>query len=163
MIIGGQAVLLRGDVRPTRDIDITLGVDAGAFEAALSAGKAAGLVPAVEDPLSVVNSTNVLLLLDTASGVRVDLIISFTPYEALAIRRATPVLLHDVPVLFASAEDLVIHKLVAGRAREIEDVRGIIRRTPALDERYLREWLPPFREATGRDLLKEYESLNPQR
>jgi hypothetical protein len=159
MVIGGQAVLLYGEPRLTRDIDITLGVDAGAFEAALSAGEAAGLLPAVEDPLAVVESTNVLLLRDTASGVRVDLIFSFTPYEALAIRRATPVMLHEVPVRFAAAEDLVIHKLVAGRPRDIEDIQGIVRRTPALDEHYLREWLPQFREATGRDLLKEYESL----
>ena len=32
MIIGGQAVLLYGTPRMTKDIDITLGVDAGGLE-----------------------------------------------------------------------------------------------------------------------------------
>jgi hypothetical protein len=32
MVIGGQAVLLHGESRLTRDIDITLGVDASRLE-----------------------------------------------------------------------------------------------------------------------------------
>ncbi len=31
MVIGGQAVLLHGEPRLTRDIDVTLGVDSGAL------------------------------------------------------------------------------------------------------------------------------------
>jgi hypothetical protein len=42
--------------------------------------------------------------------------------------------LADTLVRFASSEDLVIHKLVAGRPRDIEDVSGVLARKPALDE-----------------------------
>ena len=43
MIIGGQAVLLHGMPRMTKDIDITLGVDVGHLESALPAFGAMGL------------------------------------------------------------------------------------------------------------------------
>jgi hypothetical protein len=54
-----------------------------------------------------------------------------TPYEAGAIARAVPVELAGVEVPYATAEDLILHKLFAGRARDIEDVRGIVARHSA--------------------------------
>ena len=39
MIIGGQAVLLYGTVRMTKDIDITLGVDIGSLDLVVQAVK----------------------------------------------------------------------------------------------------------------------------
>lgn len=41
-----------------------------------------------------------------------------------------------------SAEDLIIHKCVAGRARDIEDVEGVlIRQHEHLDLHWIRSWL----------------------
>jgi hypothetical protein len=65
----------------------------------------------------------------------------------------------DTPVRFATAEDLIIHKLVAGRPRDLEDVRGIISHRKQIDETYLMRWLPTFREVVGRDLVLEFESI----
>jgi hypothetical protein len=65
----------------------------------------------------------------------------------------------NIPVRFATAEDLIIHKLVAGRPRDLEDIRGILTHQKRLDERYLKRWLPTFREVVGRDLLQELESI----
>lgn len=39
MVIGGQAVLLHGEPRLTRDIDITLGTDAGGLDQVLNLAK----------------------------------------------------------------------------------------------------------------------------
>jgi len=160
MVIGGQAVLVHGEPRLTRDIDITLGADSSALTRVLDLAKIIGLTPTVREVEEFVQKTNVLPLSDQPSAIRVDLIFSFTPYEAQAIRRAISLRVLDTPVRFATAEDLIIHKLVAGRPRDLEDVRGVVTRQKHLDETYLKHWLPTFREVVGRDLLQELESIN---
>ena len=40
---------------------------------------------------------------------------------------------------FAAVEDVVIHKLVAGRPRDLEDVRSIVVKNPGLDRGYVEE------------------------
>jgi len=159
MVIGGQAVLLHGEPRLTRDIDITLGVDADEYPRVLAMGKTIGLIPSARDVEGFVLKTNVLPLLDESASVRVDLIFSFTPYEAQAIARAISVPVLGFVVRFATAEDLIVHKLVAGRPRDLEDVRGIIAHQKQIDREYLKNWLPTFREIVGRDLLAEFESM----
>ncbi|GAB4369907.1 MAG: hypothetical protein Kow00128_16500 [Deltaproteobacteria bacterium] len=61
-------------------------------------------------------------------------------------------------VNFASLEDVVIHKMVAGRPRDLEDVRAILRKNPGYDADYIDRWLRDFEEALGerfRESLKE--------
>ena len=85
---------------------------------------------------------------------------AFTQYESEAIRRAVGVVFEDVTVHFASVEDLIIHKLVAGRAHDIEDVAGPLGRNRSLDEVYLTGWLDSFREIVHRDLAGQLRTLN---
>jgi hypothetical protein len=159
MVIGGQAVLLYGEPRVTRDIDITLGVDVDHLPGVLRAAADAGLVARPGDPAAFARRTNVLPLEDPESGIRIDAMFSFTPYERQALERAHRVELEGVGVRFAAVEDLLIHKLVAARPRDLDDVRGILLRTPAGDRAYLRRWLDAFRDVTGRDLWVQFEEL----
>lgn len=159
MVIGGQAVLLHGEPRLTRDIDLTLGCDAGELDRLLSIASGADLQPAVNQIEAFVKQTNVLPLTDRSTEIRVDMIFSFTTYEAEAIHRSLAVPLGGTNVRFASAEDLIIHKLVAGRARDLEDVRGVLLRNPGIDEAYLLKWLPTFRDIVNRDLVADYLQL----
>ncbi len=159
MVIGGQAVLLHGEPRLTHDIDITLGVDISALTKILALAKTISMTPSVHDVEQFVRKTNVLPLSDKRATIRVDLIFSFTPYEAQAIQRADSRSMQGTPVRFATVEDLVIHKLVAGRPRDLEDIRGILARHQNLDEAYLKRWLLTFREVVGHDLLRELESI----
>jgi hypothetical protein len=159
MVIGGQAVLLHGEPRLTRDIDITLGVDADEVHRVLEMGKGVGLIPSTRDVDDFVKKTNVLPLLEESTSVRVDLIFSFSSYEAQAIARAVSVRVLGSLVRFATAEDLIVHKLVAGRPRDLEDVRGILAHNKELDGEYLKKWLPTFREIVGKDLLAEFELI----
>jgi hypothetical protein len=163
MIIGGQAVLLHGEPRLTRDIDLTLGCDAGELNRLLEIAATADLQPAVTHVEEFVRKTNVLPLTDRSTEIRVDMIFSFTPYEAEAIRRSIGIPLGGTNVHFATAEDLVIHKLVAGRPRDLEDVRGVLLRNPGIDEDYLHKWLPSFHDIVSRDLVADYLRLKPGR
>jgi hypothetical protein len=150
MVIGGQAVLLYGEPRLTKDIDITLGVDLMRLQDVLSAVGLIGLTPLV-DPAIFTRETMVLPCSDPETGVRVDLIFSFSPYEQLAIGRARIVRLGEADVRFASLEDLLIHKLIAGRPRDLEDARIILLKNPHSDLVDIRHWLAEFEALTNED------------
>jgi len=113
MIIGGQAVLLYGSPRMTKDIDITLGVDVGRLESVLPALDAMDLEIIPKDFRSFAEKTSVLPTKDKGSWIRVDFIFSFTPYERQAIQRSRAVMLSGANVMFASVEDVIIHKIFA--------------------------------------------------
>jgi hypothetical protein len=162
MIIGGQAVLLYGTPRMTKDIDITLGVDIGHLENIIPALDAMDLKIIPEDFKAFAEKTYVLPTRDEASGIRVDFIFSFTPYERQAISRSRAVLLKETNVMFASAEDVIIHKIFAGRPRDMEDVRSIILKTPELDRAYIKKWLSEFEKSPEKKgLTKIFDDVLP--
>jgi predicted nucleotidyltransferase len=73
--------------------------------------------------------------------------------------RANPVMLDRYPVKYASLEDIIIHKLFAGRPRDIEDVKGIIQRSPGFDRGYIELWLGELSKSIDKDLIKEFNSI----
>lgn len=154
MHIGGQAVLLHGMPRFTQDIDVTLARGPEDVATIVAACTALGLEPLVEDLASFARETFVCPLRDRASGIRVDLILSTTPYEHAAIGRAVEVDIGGERVPFASAEDLILLKLFAGRARDLEDAGSVVdRQGPRLDWRYLERWAAEFAAVPGREEL----------
>jgi predicted nucleotidyltransferase len=159
MVIGGQAVLLHGEPRLTRDIDITLGVDRSQLQRILDCAIKWGFKSVIENAEDFVRRTNVLLLEDETRQ-RLDLIFSFSQYEAEALNRAVVQEVGGYPVRFISAEDLILHKLVAGRPRDLDDIRGIlIRKQGLLDLDYLRRWARLLAEAADMpELLKTLEN-----
>ena len=106
MVIGGQAVLLYGEPRLTRDIDVTLGIGPDNLKDILSFG--------------VADAT---------------------------------------PVHFASLEDIVIHKIIAGRPRDIEDIISILLKNPAYDDKYISSWLEEFDKGLDTRYLELFRSL----
>ena len=156
LVIGGQAVLLHGRPRLTEDIDLTLGVDPSSLPRVLEACASLGLTPLPTDVERFVGETFVLPARHSETRVRVDFIFSTTPYEQQAIRRAVRVTLHGTGVPFASAEDLLIHKLFAGRPRDVEDALGVVRRKSAeLDWHYLEHWSRVFAEMPGWETMPD--------
>ncbi|MFH1227470.1 MAG: nucleotidyl transferase AbiEii/AbiGii toxin family protein [Planctomycetota bacterium] len=144
MIIGGQAVLIYGEPRLTRDIDITLGADTGRLPDLMEAVKEAKLTAIPKDYRSFAAKTMVLPVRHKATGIRVDFIFSFTPYEKQAIKRSKKIKIGRSAARFASLEDIIIHKIFAGRARDIEDCRTMMIKHPDFDRSYIRKWLNQF-------------------
>lgn len=159
MIVGGQAVLLHGEPRLTRDIDVTLGVDVDRLDDLLSVATDAGWRILVDAAGEFVSRTMVLPCEDPASGIRIDFIFSHSEYERLALARSIPVRIGNADVRFASAEDLVIHKIVAGRPRDLEDTRSVLLKNPDLDANYVRRWLRELESATGEPLVRRFSEL----
>jgi len=161
MVIGGQALLVHGEPRLTKDIDITLGVDIDSLELVKEAALSAGLKILPEDDQAFVRDTHVLPTIEPSTGIRVDLIFSFTPYERQAIGRAVSVHIGGEDVMFASAEDVIIHKLFAGRPRDLEDVRSILIKKPEVDAGYIVRWLAQFDQAVpGGRFVQTFQQLH---
>jgi len=156
MLIGGQAVLLHGRPRLTDDIDVTLGLGPADYPGVLELCDRLGLTPLPEDVATFVKETYVLPARHRDTGMRVDFIFSTTPYERQAIERSQQVEVGGVAVSFATAEDLVIHKLFAGRPRDLEDAAGVVlRKGSDLDWAYLEHWVDQFASVPGREGLSD--------
>jgi len=162
MVIGGQAVLLYGEPRLTRDIDITMGIGADGLDRVKKIILIVGLKILVEKEREFVERNMVLPTIDKKSGIRVDFIFSFSSYERQAIERAKNIKLGRSLVRFASLEDVVIHKVIARRARDIEDVKSILLKNPRYDSVYIEKWLKQFDKSLKKKFLKIFRNIEKQ-
>lgn len=159
MVIGGQAVLLYGEPRLTKDIDITLGVGLDHLDRMKSIISRLGLKYLTDDVDDFVKETMVLPVIDQKSGIRIDFIFSFSPYERQAIERAKDVPIGRTRIKFASLEDVIIHKMIAGRPRDIEDIQGILLKNPGYDSPYIEKWLSEFDTALDKKYRESFAEL----
>lgn len=159
MIIGGQAVLLYGEPRLTKDIDVTLGIgtdELNKIKSIAAALKLKSLVAKVED---FVQDTMVFPVIDEKSGIRVDFIFSFSAYERQAINRAKDIIFGKTEIKFAALEDVVIHKIIAGRTRDIEDIKSILLKNPDYDAHYIEKWLGEFDKSLKEKFKEKFKIL----
>jgi len=161
MIIGGQALLIYGEPRLTKDIDITLGLNTDHLQKLLAIAGEISLKPLPENIETFVNKTMVLPCIDESSGIRVDFIFSFTQYENQAIKKGRKIVIKDQDVVFASPEDVIIHKIFAGRSRDMEDVRSILIKNKDLDKKYIHKWLLEFNRSSdeNRNYVNDFEEI----
>lgn len=125
-VFGAQAVAVRGAPRATQDIDVTVIIKPGRVPQLAEALERAGLThrfPAIKDQLLAEAS---VLPFTHASGMEVDLVIGASGLEELTASRATPVPIDGVEVPVASPTDLVVMKVLAGRGKDLDDVRSVI-------------------------------------
>jgi predicted nucleotidyltransferase len=157
MVIGGQAVLLYGEPRLTRDIDVTLGIGVSELARIKKVLPAMGLKVLVKKDQEFVERTMVLPTKDRETGIRVDFIFSFSPYERQAIGRARDIKVGRTQVKFASLEDVVIHKVVSGRPRDLEDIKSILVKNRKYDSNYISGWLKEFDQSLNQNLLETFK------
>ena len=159
MIIGGQAVLLYGEPRLTKDIDVTIDMKPDDVSDITNVVNDLGYEMLVDSPETFVSKTSVLPCLEPITGIRIDFIFSFSAYEKQALKRVKRVHIGKAQVCFASVEDMVIHKIVAGRPRDIEDVKIMMIKEHIIDVDYIRRWLEQFDRALSRSFLTCFEEL----
>jgi hypothetical protein len=157
--IGGLALQRWGEPRETVDVDLTLLTGFGAeepfVETLLSRFEAR-----IEDAAQFALTRRVLLL-RAKSGVGLDIALGGLPFEEHAVARSSTFAFPgDVLLRTCSAEDLIVMKSFAARARDWLDVEGIvIRQTGKLDWSYIRSQLKPLAELKGApEILDELES-----
>ncbi len=165
MVIGGHAVLVYGRPRLTEDIDITVGYDSSHYNKLLGICNKIGLKPLPKKIKEFVRKTNVLPAVEPKTKIRVDFIFSYTPYEMEAISRAISIKIGKSNVSFASVEDVILHKLFAGRERDFEDAQGIVaRHKKKLNRAYLTKWAKEFSSLPGKGYIKSaFKKLMPRK
>jgi hypothetical protein len=159
MVIGGQAVLLYGEPRLTKDIDIMLGVGIDFLNQIERIVKLLGLNPLVSNIADFVKETMVFPVQDRKSGIRVDFIFSSSSYEKQAIQRALGIPFGKTVVKFAAVEDVIIHKVIAGRTRDMEDVQAIMLRRLGCNISYIGKWLKKFDSALSERYWEGFQAL----
>lgn len=159
MVIGGQAVLLYGEPRLTKDIDITLGIGVEDYKKVLDLVSKLDLKVLSDDPERFVKDFMVFPLREEKSNIKIDFIFSFTPYERAAINRSKKVNMENTDINFASVEDIIIHKIFAGRPRDLEDVKTIILKNPKFDKGYVAKCLKEFDETLSCNLTEKFKSI----
>jgi len=153
-IIGGIANAIWGEPRATIDVDVTVSVDEQNLSATVSAIGAKFHLP-ISDPVAFVEQTRVLPL-DTAEGVRIDVIFALLPFEFEAIRRAKDVRVAGRTVHVVTPEDLVLMKVISERPRDLADAEAIVRRRAGdLDRAYLEPRIREFATALEREDIIE--------
>ena len=145
--IGGIAVQAWSQARVTRYVGLTLLTGLGE-EASFIETLLAHYTPRTANAAQFALRSRVLLL-NSPSGIGIDISLGALPFEQLAVERST--LFEFAPGLklrICSAEDLMVMKLFASRAIDIRDAEGIaVRHDKTLDWRYVEEQLIPLAEA----------------
>jgi len=158
-IIGGLAVRHWGEPRFTQDVDITVMLPLG-DPLPLLRELAAYFSPRISGAVDFAVRHRVLLV-RASNGVPLDISLGLPGYEEGVVSRAVDWELGpDRVVRLCSAEDLVIHKAVAGRPQDLRDIEGIVyRQGPTLDTSTIRHWLDAFAELLGQpDLPERFET-----
>jgi len=156
-LIGAQAALCHGGTRSTIDVDISLLAEPADSPGLLARLAACGVVPRIADVQDFARRTRVMLLRHGPSDIPIDLVLAEPGLEEdfIAHAQAKPMFGLAIPVLAAS--DLVASKLFAGRPRDLDDVREVLRAAPVDPER-VRDVLAVLEAALDRsDLLPVFE------
>jgi hypothetical protein len=154
-IIGGLAVQYWGEPRFTQDIDLTVSAPLDELNEFVQR-ILDRFVPRIPDALDFA-LRNRIVLVQTSDGYPLDIALGLPGYEDQVMQRAVQYELSPGrTVRLCSAEDLIIHKAVAGRAQDIRDIEGIVyRQGDALDVDYIRLWLAEFADVTANPGLHE--------
>jgi ribosomal protein L12E/L44/L45/RPP1/RPP2 len=155
-LFGAQAVAVHGRPRLTADVDVTIEAEPADVPAVLQALERRGFERRVAEAAAFVERTRVLPLVHVASGMPLDLVFAGPGLEQEFLAHARTTSVGGVAVPVIAPEDLIVAKVLAGRPRDLEDVRGILaERGATLDHARIDRFLGLLEEALDRSDLRQ--------
>ena len=147
-VFGAQAVVAHGRPRATADVDVAIEVGGStAFEIVEHLGRHGF---DLRFPLDGSREPKLLPMVHRATAMPLDVVITTSGLHEEFLARAKRSNLGGVEVPVVSAEDLVAMKVLAGRRKDLEDVRGVLLEQAAtLDVARVREVVRAFEVVTG--------------
>lgn len=159
-VFGAQAAIIWGSPRLSADVDITATIAPEDVNTFVEAMRQHGFSLLPED-VDLVARTRVLPFVHRRTHMPLDVVIAGPGLEEEFLKRAIPVDIRRTSIPVISPEDLVITKVLAGRPKDIEDVRSVIHeRRASLDPARVRTVLGLLEQALGQgDLLPVFERI----
>jgi len=157
-VFGAQAALVWGRPRLTTDVDVTVKCSASTDDLVRMLDSH-GFSLRIDATDAFIRTTRVVPLEHGASGLALDVVLAGPGLEDLFLERTVPIDVAGTVVPFISPEDLIVTKLLAGREKDIEDVRGVLsERGGTLDVGRIRTTLGLLEDALGQsDLTPVFE------
>jgi hypothetical protein len=146
-LIGGLAVQIWGEARLTIDADFTIATSLEIGSTPLVNLITSRYPSRVQNPIEFARTAR-MILITASNGIDVDISLALPGYEDEMLDRTTEYEIEPGKTIFlCSAEDLIIHKAVAGRPQDIADIQGIVfRQGSKLKIEIIRDWLSQFSE-----------------
>lgn len=139
VLIGGITTSIWGRPRATYDIDGIIMVNFKNLPELLKKLKNKGFLYDRKQPVKQIAGLPFLTV--KYKGIYVDLFLATSPHQKEIIKRAREISINGLKIQVASAEDLIIIKLLSARFRDIEDVKDILReQKDILNRKYLTQW-----------------------
>lgn len=145
MLMGGLASRTWGLPRATFDVDFTLAMGPDQVAPFCSGLEKAGFsVPEIH--LKGFADTLQGMLKFSFQDVRfprpvpVDIFLVTTPYQREAFSRRRQMAFDGRMLWMISPEDLILHKLIAGRHKDLSDIDDVLLVQGQVDRAYLRKW-----------------------
>lgn len=161
-VMGGLALAAWKCVRATRDVDLLVGVSSQDLPQILPPLQAVGMRPKGCRSAIRLGDLEVFQLLyeppETFVDLQIDLLLGDSSYHQEALRRRIPMQLSglDVTLDVLACEDLLLHKLLAGRIIDRVDAAALIRANlAALDRPYLNQWAQQLKLVADLDAVWE--------
>jgi hypothetical protein len=158
-LFGAQAAIIWGSPRWSADVDITAEIEPSAIDPFVATMKQHGFDLLVDDS-EFVARTRVLPLIHKKTQMPLDVVLAGSGLEQDFMTRAIATDVDGTSVPVISPEDLIIAKVLAGRPKDIEDIRHLIhQRRSSLDAERIRGVLGLLEQALSQsDLLPVFES-----
>lgn len=160
VIIGGVAASLIGRPRYTEDVDAILLLSVRDIPRLLEAAKQEGMEPRIEDAANFAKKNRIVLLNHPASDTNIDISLGILPFEEEVVERSVVHELGGLRIRLPTPEDLIILKAVAHRPKDLQDIRDLTNKYPALDRQRIERWVRDFGETLDEpELWKEIETI----
>ena len=160
-LFGAQAAIFHGVARLTADVDVTVLPEPHSTGRLASVMEANGFRLRVTATDDFVARTRVLPFVHSATRLPVDVVLAGPGIEEQFLDRAEFHVLEGVRVPIATVEDLVTMKILAGRPKDLDDAKGMLRaRSEEIDLDHVRRMLQLLEEALSQsDLIPQLEQL----
>lgn len=122
-VFGAQAVIAHGAPRATQDVDVT--AETANAATLVEALVAEGFQHRFPDIAEELLQSGAVLPLVHRNGMELDVVLAGSPLETHAFGRVVERALDGVRVPVIGVTDLLVAKLIAGRAKDLDDARSL--------------------------------------
>lgn len=151
-LFGAQAVIVYGVPRVTNDIDITVDLGVRTLADFIAPLQRAGFEPKFADEAFAL-ATRVLPVVHQSTQWKIDLVLAGPGLEQKILEEARPHRVGRRKIRVISPEHLVVLKVLAGRPKDLQDVRGLLD-VADLDQERIEQTLRDLEQALDQSDLR---------